>query len=184
LWGKESKQLYLIEHLDEVFIEVQRRYQLAEGDFPKLSEYKTALSMLDFSTIPSIDRKVLNKLQNILIDDIPRITKHVAGLAIIENSTNNNANENSDNDDGRPLDSSISTSTRQQPVLFTINEKEKNYLFFNHHNNSQVFWIVSISIIVCLLALVIASIVDEHKLFYVVLEKLINDYNHVFNKES
>eukprot|EP01034_Spumella_vulgaris_P023201 gene23201-29397_t len=80
LWGKEAKQAYLIEHLQEVFADVRRTYQLAEGDFPRLDEYKAALQLLDMSTFARIDRKTLTALQDMLLSDIPKITAQVAGM--------------------------------------------------------------------------------------------------------
>lgn len=81
LWGKEATQTRLIERLQEVFEHVRTTYQLSEGDFPKLDEFKAKLQISDFSTFPLIDRKTLMSLQALLVDDIPRIVAHVAGMA-------------------------------------------------------------------------------------------------------
>jgi hypothetical protein len=78
LYGKESVQTYLGNNLKSIFEEVRRMYQLAEGDFPKIEEFRAALLLCDFSTFPLTDRKTLNQLQTVLNEDIPRITKYVA----------------------------------------------------------------------------------------------------------
>eukprot|EP00601_Ochromonadales_sp_CCMP2298_P018117 CAMPEP_0173243948 /NCGR_PEP_ID=MMETSP1142-20121109/15816_1 /TAXON_ID=483371 /ORGANISM="non described non described, Strain CCMP2298" /LENGTH=709 /DNA_ID=CAMNT_0014175659 /DNA_START=64 /DNA_END=2196 /DNA_ORIENTATION=+ len=82
LWGKEAAQARLIEQMEEIFVEVRRRYQLAEGDFPKLLEYKAQLSLSDFSTFPAIDRKVLTTLQDLLLKDVPKMTALIAGVGV------------------------------------------------------------------------------------------------------
>lgn len=51
----------------------QLLYYSYEGDFPKLDEYKAALTLSDFSTFPLIDRKVLNILQDMLLKDVPKV---------------------------------------------------------------------------------------------------------------
>lgn len=59
---------------------MQKTFQLAEGDFPRLDEYKAALQLSDISSFPRIDRRVLNNLQEMLLKDIPRIISYVAGV--------------------------------------------------------------------------------------------------------
>lgn len=91
LYGKERAQLALIAKLDELFLEVRRTYQLSEGDFPKVEEYKQVLSLCDFSTFPRINRRTLDALQTLLREDIPRITVMVSSepsLSGIKNKNN------------------------------------------------------------------------------------------------
>merc|ERR1712167_281871 len=95
IWGKEATQQQLIKNLDDIFEEVRLKYQLSEGDFPRLDEYKAALALSDISAFPVIDRKVLNTLQELLLKDIPMITSHVAGAS----SNRTEDEENSDSDE-------------------------------------------------------------------------------------
>jgi hypothetical protein len=64
----------------KIFDEVRKTFQLAEGDFPRLDEYKSSLQLSDIAAFPRIDRKTLNSLQEMLIQDIPRIISIVAGV--------------------------------------------------------------------------------------------------------
>lgn len=75
LWGKEKRQQELIKKLDEVFVDLRRQYQLPEGDFPKVDEYRADLQLSDFSSFPAINRKTLESLQDMLTQDIPKITQ-------------------------------------------------------------------------------------------------------------
>ncbi len=59
---------------------MRKTFQLAEGDFPRLDEYKSSLQLSDIAAFPRIDRKTLNSLQEMLIQDIPRIISIVAGV--------------------------------------------------------------------------------------------------------
>jgi hypothetical protein len=59
---------------------VRKTFQLAEGDFPRLDEYKASLQLSNIARFPRIDRKTLNSLQEMLLQDIPRITSIVAGV--------------------------------------------------------------------------------------------------------
>lgn len=79
-FGKEKIRRQLIDKLGEVFIEVQRMYQLSDGDFPSVVEYQQFLSKIDFSEFRNVDFKILSELQDILTNDIPRITRLVSGV--------------------------------------------------------------------------------------------------------
>ncbi|KAJ1386371.1 hypothetical protein B484DRAFT_440296, partial [Ochromonadaceae sp. CCMP2298] len=136
LWGKEAAQARLIEQMEEIFVEVRRRYQLAEGDFPKLLEYKAQLSLSDFSTFPAIDRKVLTTLQDLLLKDVPKITALVAGVGIAPKKK-----KKEDEHDDR------------QPQMFQMMEGGGN----------GGMW-VAISLVVLLVAIAIASFLDNHQM--------------------
>jgi hypothetical protein len=122
--------------MEEIFVEVRRRYQLAEGDFPKLQEYKAQLSLSDFSTFPAIDRKVLTTLQDLLLKDVPKITALVAGVGIAPKKK-----KKEDEHDDR------------QPQMFQMMEGGGN----------GGMW-VAISLVVLLVAIAIASFLDNHQM--------------------
>jgi EH domain-containing protein 1 len=117
-WGKEKKQAWLIENLSKVFEEIKLKYQLADGDFPKLEEYRSALQLSDFSVFPGTDRKILHNLQDILIHDIPKLTALVAG---VEDTGPGREREDDDNEE----DDEVSDSQRL-PKMFFFDEKKDN----------------------------------------------------------
>jgi hypothetical protein len=152
LWGKEAKQAYLLEHLHEVFAEVRRTYQLAEGDFPKLDEYRASLQLLDISTFNRTDRRVLTALQDMLLVDIPRITALEvnampdARKAKSKGHLQANGADTEDTEDGRS----------RQPQMFVFSDQD--------HGSSLFFWVAALcSLCVLVAALMAASILDDHR---------------------
>ena len=111
LFGKERIQRKLIDDMQSVFDTVRRQYDLAEGDFPKIDEFRAALRLADFSTFPHTKREVLVSLQDMLTVDIPKIIAHVAGVVKEGPGTS----EDSD-DENEALRAS------KQPRLFTMPE--------------------------------------------------------------
>lgn len=114
--GRERKQAQLLQDLDIVFKEVRRLYHLAEGDMPKVEDYRSILALSDLSKFPLIDRVVLNDLQNLLLADIPAVTQLVAGVSssqLDRNVTPTASNDNNE-DDGK--------SVPQQVKMFTYAE--------------------------------------------------------------
>lgn len=80
LWGLERTQKRLIERLPEIFKSVQLDYNLSEGDFPNVEEFRATLRITDFRVLPPTDRRVLTQLRDMLTVDIPRVMKLVGGL--------------------------------------------------------------------------------------------------------
>lgn len=138
LWGKEAAQNYLIDNLDTVFSTVRRNYQLAEGDFPKLDEFKTKLRLADFTKFPRINKDVLNTLQDLLTIDIPQIISHVAGVV------NDGPVAGTQHGEGFLV---------KQPSLFKFQETGES---------KKMIIIAIISVLVLLVALLVASILDNH----------------------
>lgn len=128
LYGKESVQTYLGNNLKSIFEEVRLMYQLAEGDFPKVEEFRAALLLCDFSTFPLTDRRILNQLQTILNEDIPKITKYVAeveeGIELID-------------------ENSLTSQLKKTPSIFRIEEKR---------NRHSLLW-TSLAILLLVIAL-------------------------------
>ena len=79
-WGANHMQTTLISKLDEVYDDVRRTYQLSEGDFPRIEDFRAKLQMEDFYSFPKTDRKTLQKLQMLLTEDIPYIISQLAGV--------------------------------------------------------------------------------------------------------
>ena len=80
LWGHETKQKYLMEHLDEVYKKVAYQYNLSDADFPNLEEFRGKLQKTMISDFPKADRATLSVLSDMLSVDIPQIFKSIAGV--------------------------------------------------------------------------------------------------------
>lgn len=113
---KESVQQKLIDDLHIVFETVRRQYDLAEGDFPKIDEFRAALRLADFSTFPHTKREVLVSLQDMLTVDIPRIIAHVAGVV------KEGPGLGGDGDDEAEAAAAAAGPSNLQPKLFTLPE--------------------------------------------------------------
>ena len=91
LWGHDSRQEYLIDHLQEIYNEMQAKNlglhpPIASGDYPPVAEFKNYLSRLDFKEDFKIFRsEKLYKaaqadLRTILDDEKERISYYISGL--------------------------------------------------------------------------------------------------------
>jgi EH domain-containing protein 1 len=139
LWGKEKKQQELIKKLDEVFVDLRRQYQLPEGDFPKVDEYRADLQLSDFSSFPAINRKTLESLQDMLVHDIPNITQLLSTELKRDTKTGNLVNKES-----------------QLPQMFQYREPDSAAL-----QVSPVL-AVAVALLAILVALLVASMANNH----------------------
>jgi hypothetical protein len=153
LWGKEKQQLYLIENLQQIFNEVKRLYRLADGDFPKIDEYKVALDLNDFYKFPLVDRKDLILLNDVLNKEIPRITALVAGI-----SKKNKKGKSS---------SSSSTNRQNQTMLFTLNEKK--IMLSSYH-------VLILSLLVIMIGVIVAVILNRDS---VIIDQYIKNFQEI-----
>lgn len=144
LWGANHTQTMLINKLDEVYEEVRRTYQLSDGDFPRLDEFRARLQLEDFYCFPKTDRKTLQVLQTILTEDIPYIISQLAGVndtvlySDSDDDEDNSGEPSKAGDDstgGGPQRRPSSKQTRDrdeedtntQPKIFTIVESENDF---------------------------------------------------------
>jgi len=156
LWGKEKQQLYLIENLQQIFNEVKRLYRLADGDFPKIDEYKVALDLNDFYKFPLVDRKDLILLNDVLNKEIPRITALVAGI----NKKNKKGKSSS-------LSSSSSINRQNQTMLFTLNEKK--IMLSSYH-------VLILSLLVIMIGVIVAVILNRD---LVIIDQYIKNFQEI-----
>lgn len=136
LWGKEKRQQELIKKLDEVFVDLRRQYQLPEGDFPKVDEYRADLQLSDFSSFPAINRKTLESLQDMLTQDIPKITQMLS--TEVKRDAQGNVQES------------------QLPQMFQYREPESSAL--------QVSPVLAVAVLLLaiLVGLLLTSMADNH----------------------
>lgn len=80
LWGFEAAQKHLLDNLEEVYREVRYAYNLSEGDFPPVNEFRATLRLQEFRKFPKSDRQTLVALKELLSTDIPVIFKSIAGV--------------------------------------------------------------------------------------------------------
>jgi GTPase SAR1 family protein len=73
LWGSKAKKDELIKDMLNVYREVKRMYRLPPGDFPDLERFKETLKDHDFDTFAKLDEKLVNRIDEVLGVDIPRL---------------------------------------------------------------------------------------------------------------
>ncbi|GMH60048.1 hypothetical protein TrRE_jg13599, partial [Triparma retinervis] len=81
LFGKESKQKALLDDLEEVFEEVKSMYNLADGDMPPIDVFRVNLRSHNFRNFPSLDRRVLRQLDELINHEIPSLMGTVGGVS-------------------------------------------------------------------------------------------------------
>jgi len=80
-FGKKKVQEALISDLEQIFDIVRIEYNLSEGDFPDVNDFRECLADVeDFSSFMSADRKILGLLDDLLLHQIPNIMKGAAGI--------------------------------------------------------------------------------------------------------
>jgi hypothetical protein len=162
-FGGEATRTRLIANLPTVFEEVRNLYHLSEGDFPSVEVMRGVLQTQDFYTFPPIDRKTLNKLQEMLTIDIPRIIEHVSGVS----STHADS-----------ADTGTNGSKGSILNIFHMDEEDEKH---QQHKqklalHSQQTMIIIIGTLVVVLAVIIASIVDNHKTAHQLIHLLHSQY--------
>jgi len=73
LWGGKQKKEELIKNMLEIYREVKRTFRLPPGDFPDLERFKESLKDHDFDTFAKMDEKLINRIDEVLGVDIPRL---------------------------------------------------------------------------------------------------------------
>ncbi|CAM9451987.1 unnamed protein product [Chrysoparadoxa australica] len=73
MMGKEKTQRKLMQDMGGVFRTVMKQYNLAPGDFPDIEQFKSKCSEMNFSKFPKLRPKMLQDLDEVLSQDIPRL---------------------------------------------------------------------------------------------------------------
>lgn len=80
-FGKKKAMESLINNLEQVFDDVKIEYKLSDGDFPDIEEFRHALlDVEDFSNLLAADKKTLQKLDDLIMIDIPTMMKGATAL--------------------------------------------------------------------------------------------------------
>lgn len=67
VFGKQSKQNELINNLDQEFVKIRQRYQLAPGDFPNVEKFKQGLGLYKFDKFNSLKPNILERADDVSI---------------------------------------------------------------------------------------------------------------------
>ena len=73
MFGKDSKKKELIKNLDKIYEKIQRTHNISPGDFPNINKMREVLDSLDFRTFKPLDKKLIDKVDNMLATDITQL---------------------------------------------------------------------------------------------------------------
>ena len=73
--GKESRKKDLIKHIDDVFKTVHTNYDIPLADFPDSGHFAEKLRKQDFTKFPSYDKAVIERIDKMLSEDLPKVNK-------------------------------------------------------------------------------------------------------------
>lgn len=98
VFGKESKKKELIKNLDALYAQIQREHQISPGDFPDLKKMQETLQHHDFAKFKAIDKRLLDKVDRMLADDIAKL------MAMVPVEEQAKRNEGADRIEGGAFD--------------------------------------------------------------------------------
>ncbi|EGV97249.1 EH domain-containing protein 4 [Cricetulus griseus] len=70
VFGKENKKRELIFRLPEIYVQLQREYQISAGDFPEVKAMQEQLENYDFTKFHSLKPKLIEAVDNMLSNKI------------------------------------------------------------------------------------------------------------------
>uniref|UniRef100_A0ABI7XMM9 EH domain containing 4 n=1 Tax=Felis catus TaxID=9685 RepID=A0ABI7XMM9_FELCA len=70
VFGKENKKRELISRLPEIYLQLQREYQISAGDFPEVKAMQEQLENYDFTKFHSLKPKLIEAVDNMLSSKI------------------------------------------------------------------------------------------------------------------
>jgi len=73
VFGKEGKKKELIKNLDALYSQLQREHQISPGDFPDIKKMQEQLANHDFTKFHALDRKLLERVDKMLAEDIAKL---------------------------------------------------------------------------------------------------------------
>jgi len=77
MFGKDSKKKDLIKNLGNIYLEIEREYQVPVGDFPDLREMQEKLMHLDFTKFHPLKKPLLDAVDKMLAEDIARLMSQI-----------------------------------------------------------------------------------------------------------
>lgn len=73
VFGKDKKKEQLLNKLSDVYMKIQREHNISPGDFPSVLKMKEQLRKYDFSKFNPLRPKLIESLDRMLANEIPRL---------------------------------------------------------------------------------------------------------------
>lgn len=77
VFGKEGKKKDLIKNLNQIYLDIEREYQIPRGDFPDLKEMQDKLANYDFTKFHPLKKPLLDAVDTVLAQDIARLVAKI-----------------------------------------------------------------------------------------------------------
>lgn len=89
IFGKDSKKESLINNMrEQVFLPIHKQYQLPVGDFPQVKAFQDKLKQYDFSKFAKLNQKLIEAMDTVLGQDVPRLMQLFPAEQRAKTSTN------------------------------------------------------------------------------------------------
>ena len=88
--GKNSKKEELLKKLEKVFLAVETEHKIPRSDFPDLETMRKNLAKHDFSKFNSYDQKLVDKVDRMLTEEIPRLMNMIPQEDLTKGREGNN----------------------------------------------------------------------------------------------
>lgn len=73
VFGKDKKKEQLLKNLADVYMKIQKEHNISPGDFPPVLKFKEQLRKYDFSKFHPLRLKLIESLDRMLANNIPRL---------------------------------------------------------------------------------------------------------------
>ncbi|KAF8073195.1 EHD1 [Scenedesmus sp. PABB004] len=75
MFGKDKAARKMLEHLPDIFYQVQREHHLPAGDFPDVHRFRDILSAFDLSAFPKMSKSMVKQIDDVLSIDVPNLVR-------------------------------------------------------------------------------------------------------------
>lgn len=83
VFGKEGKKKDLIKNLNQIYLDIEREYQIPRGDFPDLKEMQDKLANYDFTKFHPLKKPLLEAVDTVLAQDIARLVAKIPQVSFV-----------------------------------------------------------------------------------------------------
>jgi len=105
VFGKDGKKKELIKNLDALYSSLQREHQISPGDFPDIKKMQELLVNHDFTKFHTLDRRLLERVDKMLAEDIAKL------MAMVPLEEQISKTEGSDRIEGGAFDGVMDSKT-------------------------------------------------------------------------
>jgi len=114
-FGKTKAQHYMIDNLEKIIEPLMEEFNFSSGDLPDdMDHFKETLRTHDFMEFPTLDRKLLYKLDDLIVKDIPALIRQAEIMG------EKKANQKENDIEESKIKSRSATSSNQVPFYLDV----------------------------------------------------------------